>query len=406
MPGPLEGIRIIECGGYLSAPSACYILGDLGAEVIKIEDRVKGDPVRGMESTFGRGMIMPDGTNILFETANRNKKSITLNLKSEKGKEILYRLIEISDVFCTNYSLPAIEELNLGYENLRQYNIKLVYGLATGYGSLGPDSWKRAFDAIAQARSGIMTTIGEPDGPPSQIAGALFDQVTGTILAGGIMAALIARDKKGIGQKVEVSLLGSGIHMQAYNVNVTLLRGRPMPRSSKKTLRNPLANHYECADGKWLLLCEAQSDRFWSAFCSAINAPELENDARFSSAKARRENAFELTSILEKIFKTRTRAEWLQILETRGMGMAFSAINELTELTGDDQIMANDYIIDVVHPTLGKIKMTGFPFKFSETPTGVWRTAPQFGQHTEEVLMDLLGFTWEDLEKLKEAEVI
>ncbi|MCR4394595.1 MAG: CoA transferase, partial [Dehalococcoidales bacterium] len=188
-------------------------------------------------------------------------------------------LIEISDVFCTNYSLPAIEELNLGYENLRQYNPKLVYGLATGYGSLGPDSRKRAFDAIAQARSGIMTTIGEPDGPPSQIAGALFDQVTGTILAGGIMAALIARDKKGIGQKVEVSLLGSGIHMQAYNVNVTLLRGRPMPRSSKKTLRNPLANHYECADGKWLLLCEAQSDRFWSAFCSALNAPELENDA-------------------------------------------------------------------------------------------------------------------------------
>jgi len=406
MPGPLEGIKVIECGGYLSAPSACYILGDLGAEIIKIEDRVKGDPVRGMESTFGRGMIMPDGTNILFETANRNKKSITLNLKNERGKEILYRLIGVSDVFCTNYSLPAIEELNLDYENLRQYNPKLVYGLATGYGSLGPDSRKRAFDAIAQARSGIMTTIGEPDSPPSQIAGALFDQVTGTILAGGIMAALIARNKKGIGQKIEVSLLGSGIHMQAYNVNVTLLRGRPMPRSSKKTLRNPLANHYECADGKWLLLCEAQSDRFWSAFCSAIGAPELENDARFSSAKARRENAFELTSILEEIFKTRTRAEWLQILEARGMGMAFSAINELTELTTDAQIMANDYIIDVEHPTLGKVKMTGFPFKFSETPAGVWRTAPQFGQHTEEVLMDLLGFTWEELEKLKEAEVI
>lgn len=406
MTGPLEGIRVLECGGYLSAPSAGYMMGDLGAEVIKIEDRVKGDPVRGMSSTFGRGMIMPDGTNILFETANRNKKSLTLDLKKEKGKELLYRLIAKADVFCTNYSPSAIDSLGIDYQTLKKHNPKLVYGLATGYGSLGPDSEKRAFDPIAQARSGIMFTVGDPDGPPLQITGAIFDQVTGTLLVNGILAALAARDRQGIGQQVEVSLLGSGIHMQAYNINVTLLRGRPMPRPSPKTLKNPLANNYECADGKWLLLCEAQSDRFWHTFCAALGIENLEKDAKFATAKDRRDNFLELAGILAKTFKTRPRDEWLDILQTQGEGMAFSPILEPTELTSDTQILTNEYITDVDHPTLGRVKMLGLPVKFSETPASIRECAPNFGQHTEEVLMSVLGYTWEDIEKLKDEEVI
>lgn len=406
MTGPLAGVRVIECGGYLSAPSACYMLGDLGAEIIKIEDRVKGDPVRGMESTFGRGMIMPDGTNVLFETANRNKKSLTLDLKKAQGMEILCKLVAKSDVFCTNYSLPAIKSLGLDYASLTKFNPGLVYGLATGYGSVGPDSEKRAFDAIAQARSGIMTAVGEPDSPPLQIAGALFDQVTGTILASGIMAALIAKEKQGIGQLVEVSLLGSGIHMQAYNLNVSLLRGRSMPKPSRKTLKNPLANHYECADGKWILLCEAQSDRFWPAFCRSVGLQDIEQSPKFTNAKARRDNFIELTELLEKTFKTKPRAEWLALLEARGEGMAFSPVYELTELSSDPQVMLNGYITEIDHPTMGKTKMTGFPMKFNKTPAQVTKSAPMFGQHTEEVLMDLLGYSWGDLEKLRTEEVI
>jgi crotonobetainyl-CoA:carnitine CoA-transferase CaiB-like acyl-CoA transferase len=406
MTGPLEGIRVVECGGYLSAPSAGYMLGDLGAEVIKIEDRIKGDPVRGMSTTFGRGMIMPDGTNILFETANRNKKSLTLDLKKEKGKELLYRLVASSDVFCTNYSRSAIDNLAIDYQTLKKHNPKLIYAVATGYGSLGPDSEKRAFDAIAQARSGIMGTVGEPDGPPLQIAGVIFDQLTGTLLVNGILAALAVRDKQGIGQEVEVSLLGSGIHLQAYNINVALLRGRPMPRPSRQTLKNPLANHYQCADGKWLLLSEAQSDRFWHSFCLALGIENLEKDAKFATAKNRRDNFGELTGILEKVFKTKTRDEWISILQTRGDGLAFSPVLELTELASDPQILANEYITDVDHPTLGRVKMTGIPLKFSETPAQIRDCAPNFGQHTEEVLMNILGYTWQDIEKLKNEEVI
>src|SRR4030042_3089466 len=185
MSGPLQGIRVIECAGYLSAPSAGYMMGDLGAEIIKIEDRIKGDPVRGMETLFGGAMFLPDGTNIMFETANRNKKSVTLDLKKPKGRELLYRLVAKADVFCTNYSLPAIDSLGLDYESLKKHNPRIIYGLATGYGSMGEEKNKRAYDTIAQARSGIMTALGEPGTQPQQIGGVILDQMTGTLLMSG-----------------------------------------------------------------------------------------------------------------------------------------------------------------------------------------------------------------------------
>ncbi len=406
MSGPLQGIRVIECAGYLSAPSAGYMMGDLGAEIIKIEDRIKGDPVRGMETLFGGAMFLPDGTNIMFETANRNKKSVTLDLKKPKGRELLYRLVAKADVFCTNYSLPAIDSLGLDYESLKKHNPRIIYGLATGYGSMGEEKNKRAYDTIAQARSGIMTALGEPGTQPQQIGGVIFDQMTGTLLMSGIMAALVAREKQGIGQKVEVSLLGSGIHLQAYNVNMTLLRGRPMPRNSRKTLRNPLSNHYECADGKWLVFSEPQSDRFWHDFCICLGIECLEKDPKFVNAKSRRDNFRELTDSLEKTFATKNRDEWISIIQEKGGGIAFSPVLELTELAGDPQVIANEYITDVDHPRLGKTKLIGIPTKFSRTAAKIQGFAPDFGQHTEEVLIDVLGIGWDEIEKLKDKEII
>lgn len=406
MTAPLQGIRILECAGYLSAPTACYMLGDLGAEIIKIEDRVKGDPVRGMSALFGQSMILPSGINVLFETANRNKKSITLDLKKEKAKKLLYKLVKVSDVFCTNYSPSAISNLGIGYQTLAKYNPKLIYAVATGYGSRGPESGKRAFDTIAQARSGIMYTVGEPDGPPLQIGGPIFDQMAGTLLAYGILAALMARNKQEIGQQVEVSLLGSGIHLQAYNVNTALLRGHAMRRPSKLTLKNPLSNHYQCADGKWLLLSEAQSDRFWHNFCSAIGIENLEKDARFATATDRRNNFQEITSIIDKVFKTKTRGEWVSILQAKGGGLAFSPVLEITELSSDPQVLQNEYITEIDHPTMGKVKVVGIPVEFSGTSVRVKGYAPNFGEHTEEVLLNICGCSWEEIEKLKDEEII
>lgn len=406
MAGPLEGIRVLECGGYLSAPSACYMLGDLGAEVIKIEDRVKGDPSRGMSALFGRSMSLPGDLNIMFETANRNKKSFTLDLKKEKGKELLYKLIKSCDVFCTNYSLSAIEKLQIDYETLKEHNPTLIYGIATGYGLSGPESRKRAFDTVAQARSGIMYAVGEPDSPPSQVAGPIFDQITGTLLAYGILAALLVRDRRGVGQKVDVSLLGSGLHLQAYNVNTVLLRDRPIPRPSRKNQRNALANHYECADGKWLLFAEAQSDKYWNDFCTSIDMEELKNDKRFTTAALRNDNRLELIEIIDKVFKTKNRDEWIKILEQKGGGIAFSSVLEPTELKDDPQVVSNEYIKKLNHRILGETEFIGCPVRFSETPVELEPSAPGFGENTEEVLLNVCDLTWDDIEKFKDDEVI
>ncbi|NLT68560.1 MAG: CoA transferase [Acidobacteria bacterium] len=405
--GPLEGLRVIECAGYLSAPTACYMLGDLGAEVIKIEDREKGDPSRGTSAVFGSSMTLPNGENILFETANRNKKSMTLDLKKEKGKQLLYELVSKSDIFCTNFTQAAIAKLEIGFDTLRKYNPRLIYGLATGYGLVGPESSRRAFDSVAQARSGIMYALGgEPDSPPAQVGGPVFDQMTGTLLVYGILAALVARDRQGKGQQVEVSLLGSGIHLQAYNLNTALLRGRQIPRPSRRSLKNPMANHFECADGEWLLLSEPQADRFWPAFCDALGIQHLENDEKYRDATRRRENFRELLAIIEQVFKTKTRAQWMEILDQKGGGIAYSPVLRPTDLANDEQALQNGYIAVIDHPSLGTVKMVGNPVSFSETPVKVDGFAPCFGQNTEEVLMDVCGYDWDRIQQLKDEEVI
>jgi crotonobetainyl-CoA:carnitine CoA-transferase CaiB-like acyl-CoA transferase len=383
------------------------MFGDLGAEVIKVEDREKGDPSRGTQAVFGSSMTLPNGENILFETANRNKKDITLDLKKERGRKILYDLVAKADVFCTNFTQAAIANLKIDYETLKQYNPKLIYGLATGYGLKGPESNKRAFDSVAQARSTIMYALGgEPGSPPAQIGGPVFDQLTGTLLVYGILAALVKKERDGIGQQVEVSLLGSGIHLQAYNINTALLRGRQIPRPSRQSMKNPMSNHFECADGDWILLSEPQTDRFWPRFCDALDIKHLENDPRFADTAGRREHHKELIPIIEDVFKRKTRDEWVKILDEKGGGLAYSPVLKPTDLLTDQQALENGYVAVIDHPSLGKIKMVGNPVSFSSTPVKVEGYAPQFGQHTEEILLDILGYDWDRIQELKDAEVI
>jgi CoA:oxalate CoA-transferase len=407
MSGPLEGLLVIECAGYLSAPTACYMLADLGAEVIKVEDREKGDPTRGTSALFGSSMSMANGENLLFETANRSKKDITLDLKKEKGRKILYDLVAKADVFCTNFTQKTIASLKIDYNTLKQHNPKLVYGVATAYGLVGPEKDKRAFDSVAQARSSIMYAVGgEPGSPPAQIGGPVFDQMTGTMLAYGILAALVKKDRDGIGQQVEVSLLGSGIHLQAYNINAALLRGRQIPRPSRKAMKNPMSNHFECADGEWLLLSEAQADKYWSKFCDTLDIKHLENEPRFATTASRRDNSKELTSMVEEVFKKKSRDEWMKLLDEKGGGIAFSPVLRPTDLANDRQALENGYVAQIDHPSLGPIKVVGNTVSFSETPVKVEGHAPQFGQNTEEILMDVCGYSWEEIERLKDEQVI
>lgn len=407
MSGPLAGLRVVECAGYLSAPTAGAMLADLGAEIVKVEDREKGDPTRGTSALFGASMTTATGENILFETANRGKKGITLDLKKPQGRELLLELVDRADVFCTNLTVATLRKLKIDFETLHARNPRLVYALATGYGLQGPEAAKRAFDSVAQARSSIMYALGgEPDSPPAQIGGPVFDQLTGTLLVAGILAALVERERSGTGQQVEVSLLGAGIHLQAFNINTALLRGRQIPRPARQLMRNPMANHFRCADGEWLLLSEPQADRFWPAFCDALGIGHLEKDPRFADTAKRRENYAAINALLDEVFATRTRAEWIARLEDKGQGIAFSPVLRPTDLADDAQARANGYVVTVDHPNIGPMKMVGNPLAFSATPVRVEGGAPQFGQHTEEVLLDVLGLDWDRIEQLKAEQVI
>ena len=240
------------------------------------------------------------GVNLFYETPNRNKKSITLDLKKEKGREVLYKLIQKSDIFYTNFSKKVCASLGCDYETLCKINNKIIYGRASGYGRVGPEANLRAFDVAAQARSGLMEQTGDADGPPTNITGAVLDQLGATMLAYGILGALVARERMGIGQELETSLLGSAIHLQAMSVNQACLTGRPFSRHNRLRARNPLANYYKCADDEWIMFSELQSDRFWPDFCKAVGLSDLITDPRFDTSSARRKSFTELIPIFRQ----------------------------------------------------------------------------------------------------------
>jgi crotonobetainyl-CoA:carnitine CoA-transferase CaiB-like acyl-CoA transferase len=400
---PLEGIRVIDWTIWQQGPVASAMLADLGAEVIKIEDRVGGDPGRGILRMAG--VDMSSRPNFYFEANNRNKKSLTLDLKKPEAIEIVRALAERSDVFVQNFRKGVADRLGLGPAALRAANPRLVYASASGYGPEGPESDQPSFDHLGLARSGIMLAAGEPDAPPLAIAGGIADQMGAIMLAYGVLAALFARERTGEGQEVDASHLGSMMMLQGLSVSSQLMMGFPLPRQSRATTGNPLWNHYRCADDRWLALAMLQPDRYWADFCAAIGRPELAGDERFDTLAARARNAAACIAILDEVFASRPRDAWLQALREHPGDFIFTVVNSVADLPQDPQVKANDYVVDFEHPAHGTVQMLGVPVRLSETPGGVRAPAPEFGQHTEEVLLDL-GYDWERISELREKEVI
>jgi crotonobetainyl-CoA:carnitine CoA-transferase CaiB-like acyl-CoA transferase len=400
----LEGIRVLEWGHWHQGPLAARILGDLGAEVVKIEERVGGDPMRGLGRIMGATTGI-HGRNCVFEHHNRNKKSITLDMTKESGKEIVYKLVEKSDVFIQNMRKGVAERLGMGYETLSRYNPRLIYATGSGWGPKGPISNMPSYDLVGQARSGIMTVAVEPGTPPMPLRGGVGDQMGGIMTAFAIMVALLVRERQGISQEVEASLLGALTHLLSLNLEFRLAMGHEFAPFVRARAGNPLWNHYKCKDDKWIMLAMAQSDRHWPGVCKALSLEHLEKDPKFSTMEERGQNAAELVSIMDAVFATKTGAEWLEILRNSG-DLVFEAVHTMSDVAEDPQMRANDYIIDYEHPALGRMSITGFPVHFSQTPESVRMPAPEFGEHTEEVLQNTLGFTWEELTKLKDEEVI
>ena len=411
MPGPLDGFRVVNWSQFTPS-SAGYFLGDLGADVIKIEHPVQGDAYRGMGAMYGEAMDFAKGRHAGFEAVNRSQRSMTLDLKQDTGREILYRLVREADVFITNYTDATAEKLGASYEALSQRNPRLVYAASSTYGPSGSWAGRRGFDQTAQAYSGMMLAMGERDlREPVQAVGGIADQMGATILAAGILAALLARERTGAGQKINTSLLGSALHLQAIGVTVASLRGKGWSQHARKRTKNPLTNHYRCGDGKWVLFSEIQADRFWPEFCRALGLDALIDDPRFATAMGpdgrggRREHAEELIEILDETLATRPRDEWIRIFDAQHAPFSYAPVNDYADVINDPQVLENDYVVEFDHPAAGLVKLAGYPIRFSETPARIAREAPEFGQHTEEVLQEL-GYSWEQIAALREQGVV
>ena len=404
MSMPLEGIRVIDWTLWQMGPVCSALLGDLGADVIKIEQRSFGDPGRAVRRARGRSMLLAGGRNAYFETNNRNKRGLAVDLSKEAGKEIIYRLVKRSDVFVQNFRPGVAQRLLLDYRTLSRHNPRLIYANASGYGPKGPESGMPSLDYLGLARSGMMTAVPTSDGVPVEINGSIADQMGAFLLAYGVLAALLARERLGVGQEVDSSHLGSMIALQGLHVGISLLIKQELEVWPRTKAQNPLWNHYKCRDGRWIALALLQSDRYWHDFCRALHIEHLETDPRFETMDKRADHCAELISILDQVFATKTYEQWADILR-ENKDFIFTVVQDRSELATDPQVIANEYITEYDHPVLGKVKMVGCPVKFSKTPPAIRLPAPEFGEHTEEILLEM-GYTWDDIARLKEEEVL
>ena len=405
MAGILEGVKVVDMGHVVAVPAAGALLSDWGAEVIKLEP-LTGDLLRGHRRNYGVDLVaqFADGeVHSSIELLNRNKKGLALDLKQESGREILYRLVKEADVFMSNYEQSALKKLKVDYATLSQHNPRLIYALLTGYGTTGPDKDERGFDySAAWARTGIQYMIGEPGSAPPPQRGGMMDRVASIQIVAGISAALFHREKTGEGQAMEFSLYHTGVWVLASDIQCALM-GSPLPKHDRTRAPNPLWNTYQTKEGRWIWLSMLQSDLQWPGLCRAIGRPELEDDPRFNSMDMREQNCEELISILDEIFATKATAEWEKPL--REHSCIYARVQSPLEVTTDPQSLANDFFAEIEHPIGGKMRLVNTPAKFLQNPSSVRAAAPQIGQHTEEILVDL-GYSWEDIIRLKEQGVI
>jgi len=399
--GPLTGIKVVEITTFQQGPVAGMRLGDLGADVIKIEPK-EGDPARRHMRTI-EAEFHVKGDNYYFEHANRNKRGIVLDMKNEKGMEVFLKLIDSADVFLNNMRIGAPIRLGIGPEAMLARNPRLIYAQASGWGRKGPAANSLSFDYTGMARSGLLMAAGVDKTPPSMILPGLGDELGGLMSAWGVCLALLARERTGKGQVVDTSLMGSVVAMLGHLISGTAMLKQEFPRFVRTNMGTPMYCHYCCKDGKWLVIAHLDPDRWWAKVCGALGAEHLVNDPRFSTFAARSENRRELVSIFDGIFASKTREEWMQILNEHGC--IVTPVQNIPEVVEDPQLLANNYVIELDHPTYGHTKTMGFPWDLSETPASWRRRAPKLGEHTDEVLLEI-GYSKEAIAKMREEGAI
>jgi crotonobetainyl-CoA:carnitine CoA-transferase CaiB-like acyl-CoA transferase len=403
---PMEGVRILEVAQFTFVPAAGAVLADWGADVIKVEHAETGDAQRGlsrlMDMPVGSGSFAP-----LMEHPNRGKRSIGLALERPEALEVLHELISASDVFLTNFLPRARRKLGIELDDVRKINADIIYVRGSGFGSSGPDSEKGGYDSTAfwaRGGSALGTTPTEFDGLCKMPAGAYGDSLGGMTIAGGIAAALLARERTGETSVVDVSLLGVGAWANALSVGFALLTGGPPERvpSSSSARTNPLVGNYRTADNRWIVLAMLQPGRYWPEFCRRIEREDLITDTRFATVDALMGNAGEAGEILQDEIAGRTLAEWTSRFS--GMEGQWGVAQDPWEVGQDPALRANGMIAEVVDIDGTRRELVANPVQFDETPASLTR-APQFAEHTDEILRGL-GKTDDELISLKIAGAV
>ena len=400
---PLDGMRILDLTRALAGPYCTMMLGDLGADVIKIERPGRGDDSRGWGPPFvGEAYGPYPGESAYFIAANRNKRSVTVNLKSVEGQEIVRQLAQVSDALVENFRTGALEEMGLGYEDMHALAPRLVYCSISGYGRTGPQAERPGYDFIVQAEGGLMGITGPKEGPPYRVGVPIVDITAGMFASSAILAALHARDRTGEGQLVDISLLDTQVALLANVASNYLVGGEPPLRLGNA---HPNIAPYEAfrARDRWFALAAA-NQRQWATLCEVIGRPDLEDDPRFATNAQRVAHRPALLEVLGVVFAEREADEWLA--ELREAGLPCGPINTVADVFEHPQAEARGLALEVEHPTAGPVRVTGFPYKLSQTPAEAHRPPPLLGQHTDQTLTELLGYSVEEIAQLRERGAI
>ena len=395
MTGPLKGIRVLDLTRILAGPYATMILRDLGAEVIKIEQPGGGDEARD----FGP---FKNDFSLYFMSVNRGKKSVTLNLKSQRGKELFLELVKGSDILVENFRPGTMEKLGLDYESLKRHHPSLLYAACSGFGQTGPYAMRGAYDMIIQGMGGIISITGEPDRPPVRVGTSIGDITSALFTAIGILSALRHRDQTGEGQLIDVGMLDCQVAI-LENAMVRYFSSGDIPRPLGR--RHPAITPFEVfesADG--YVVIAIGNNELWRKFCEHVDRPELIEDERFHTNALRTENHESLFPILAEIMGRRPTDAWVEALEA--IGVPCGPVNTVDKVASDPQVLAREMIAEVEHDITGTVQIPGIPIKLSETPGQIDAPAPNLGEHTSEVLTSLLGLGAEEVNHLKQAGVV
>lgn len=395
MADALEGIKVLDLSRALAGPYCTMMLADMGAEVIKVEMPGRGDDSRSWGPPFLKG------ESAYFMSVNRNKKSMTLNLKSKKSTEIIHRLIKESDVLVENFRPGAMERLGLDYEGVKEMNPRLIYCSISGFGQDGPYRMLPGMDQVLQGMGGLMSMTGEPGGSPVKVGVAIADITGGMFAAYGIVVALYNRMKTGRGQLVDTSLLDAQVALLTYRAGAYFTSGEiPQPVGSG----HPVIVPYQAFKAKDVYINIAiANEQLWEKFCKAVGLEYLIDDPRFATNAKRVENRKEIVKIISELFATKDGEEWLKIISDAGIPCG--PIYTVDKVFSDPQVLHREMLKEIDHPVAGRIKVTGVPVKLSDTPGGVKTAPPVLGEHTQEILSEL-GYSNKDIEGLRQGKVI